>query len=603
MGCLITRREVPAGRLLGLGVVVGSLPAALQDSERPGAHRDCGNQPSCQMYRLVTTLCVLLLPGLLLAQSTGTCERGSAQADLDIGNVHARLYNTGGLFWKGAGNLYRVPKAGNAHAIFAHDLWIGGLVDGELRMAASDYGPWEFWPGPLDADGNPPADCAKYDRMYRISRPDLEAYERDGTLTDDLRDWPVHLGAGVVDGDGLPGNYNLEAGDRPELLGDQAVWWVMNDRGNTHDWSLTSPIGLELQVTAFAFGARPHQTPLDAVAEHSTFYRYRLVYKGESPWESAYFGLFNDPDLGDAGDDYVGSDSTLHMGYVWNGDNDDGSRGGYGSQPPALGNVILKGATIAPDGLDNDRDGETDEAAERQGMNSFVYYSSGGPIQGNPRNGNDAYRFLQGFWRDGRPITFGGSGAGFSDEPAKFMWPADPPAFWSEENTDDAGTRNQPADRRFVMASGPFHMESGDVQDILVGIVWARGYDRFDSVRQLKADVRGLHLVGSDELLRPRLPTPSMQKASTPERYLLYRTYPNPFRTGTTIRYDLPQEQLVNLTIFDVLGRPVQTLVATTQPAGSYEAHFDASGLAPGLYLARLRLGHLERSLTIIKQP
>ncbi len=557
------------------------------------------------MYRYLFLL--LFLPQWSLAQTTGTCSPGTASKDLDVNNVRARLYNTGGLFWKGAGNIYTVPKEAQANAIFAHNLWIAGMVDGALRITASDYGPWEWWPGPLDSLGYPPLDCADYDRMYKVSREDFKVYDETGEATEDLTEWPVHLGAPVQDGDGDPENYDLQRGDRPLLFGDQMVWWVMNDRGNEHGWSLSEPIGLEMQVTAFSFKGGPYTSPVDPVLAHTTFYRYRLIYKGRAPWEDAYFGLWNDPDLGDAGDDYVGSDSTLHMGYVWNGDDFDGSGGGYGDKPPALGNVILQGPTIDPDGLDNDRDGIVDEQGERQGMSSFIYYNSDATVQGNPDSGDDAYRFLRALWRDDFSVTYGGSGRGFSEEPTRFMFSGNPPAFWSEENTDNAGSRNTPADRRFIMATGPFRMEPGDIQDILVGIVWAQGQDRYRSVYKLKADVAGLHIFNSTaQCLIPEEQPAFLAAPAPPEppdRYILYRNYPNPFATRTTIQYDLPQDQPVHLAVYDVLGRPIRTLVDAHQSAGSYAFDFDATGLSPGFYLARLRLGYLERTLRMIRHP
>jgi len=56
------------------------------------------------------------------------------------------------------------------------------MVNNELRMTATTYGPYEFWPGPLDDAGNPPADCTPYDRIYEITRDDLAAYNSTGLL-------------------------------------------------------------------------------------------------------------------------------------------------------------------------------------------------------------------------------------------------------------------------------------------------------------------------------------------------------------------------------------------------------------------------------------
>ena len=98
-------------------------------------------------------------------QTVGTCNLGAATADLDVANVRARMHNLGGLFWIGGNPVYEVPKDSGQNSIFATNLWIGGFVDGELRMSAATYSDWEFWPGPLDENGNPPEDCSVYDRI------------------------------------------------------------------------------------------------------------------------------------------------------------------------------------------------------------------------------------------------------------------------------------------------------------------------------------------------------------------------------------------------------------------------------------------------------
>jgi hypothetical protein len=398
----------------------------------------------------------------------GSCQQGISFKDLDINSVRARLYNMGGLFYNGGSPLYNVPQAGSGNSIYAAGIWIGGLVDGELRMVSSDYGPWELWPGPLDDNGNSPVDCSVYDRMYKVSRQDILNYQDTGVATRDLADWPFDLGAPVVDGDGDPTNYNLAGGDRPDILGDQGIWWIMNDMGNEHSWSLTQPIGLEVQVLAFAFKRA------DAL-NNTTFYKYKLVNKGGQRLTETYFGIWVDPDLGDSGDDYVGSDTTRGIGFVWNGDDFDAGSDGYADRPPALGYDFFQGPVV-------------DEDGNNVGATKFVYYNNDSTVQGNPDAGEDAYRYLRGLWRDDSPITLGGTGRGFSDEPVDFMFAGDPPEYWSEENTDGAGSRNAIGDRRFLMSSGPFTLEPGAQIDIVYGIVWSQAGDRFASVQQMKTD-------------------------------------------------------------------------------------------------------------------
>ncbi|MDE3056976.1 MAG: T9SS type A sorting domain-containing protein [Bacteroidota bacterium] len=78
-----------------------------------------------------------------------------------------------------------------------------------------------------------------------------------------------------------------------------------------------------------------------------------------------------------------------------------------------------------------------------------------------------------------------------------------------------------------------------------------------------------------------------------PSELRLYNNYPNPFNPSTTIAYDLPDDDVVMLEVFDMLGRKVAVLVNQFQPAGHYEVKFNASQrLASGAYIYQLRWGN-----------
>jgi len=78
---------------------------------------------------------------------------------------------------------------------------------------------------------------------------------------------------------------------------------------------------------------------------------------------------------------------------------------------------------------------------------------------------------------------------------------------------------------------------------------------------------------------------------SVPTAFALRQNYPNPFNPSTIIRFEVPSSRFVSLKVFDILGREVRTLVNENLKAGSYEARFDATGLASGVYLYRLTSG------------
>jgi len=77
---------------------------------------------------------------------------------------------------------------------------------------------------------------------------------------------------------------------------------------------------------------------------------------------------------------------------------------------------------------------------------------------------------------------------------------------------------------------------------------------------------------------------------SIPIVYALEQNYPNPFNPATTIKYQIPEGGIVTLKIYDILGSEVTTLVDDFKNEGKYETTFDASSLASGVYLYRLKV-------------
>ena len=453
-----------------------------------------------------------------MAQS-GNCSPAEGDAYLDVNNVRARIFNSGNLFWRGGDpSVYEVPKGGGANALFTTGVWFGGYVGGQLRIVATLYANYHFWPGPLDENGVPPADCSLYDRLYKVSRTDIQEYLATGVTTPDLRDWPTGLGAPTLaapgngvddDGDGetdemgerinvldrplaerVDRTIDLAGGERPAIKGDQSIWWIMNDRGNvpqvfvdTSFIDKSLPIGLEVHGMAFAFN-----TPGDI--DNTTFYQYDLHYKGIEPYTDVHMGVFADVDLGNYQDDWIGSDTTLGLGYGWNSDNEDEDVDGYGTPAPAVGIDFFQGPSVP--GLPTDSanvSGRKIPGYKNLGMTSFLYWFDNAVDV--PIDPLDYYHYMRGRWKE-KCMTVGNWGLEWSEECTRFMFPGDPGRndsecqFWSECNWDGAGSNHDGFDRRFIMGTGPFTIDPGDIQQVAFGIVWARGTDNFDSVQKLK---------------------------------------------------------------------------------------------------------------------
>ncbi len=76
-----------------------------------------------------------------------------------------------------------------------------------------------------------------------------------------------------------------------------------------------------------------------------------------------------------------------------------------------------------------------------------------------------------------------------------------------------------------------------------------------------------------------------------PREFVLDQNYPNPFNPFTTIRYDLPHNSFVTLTVYNTLGQQVAQLVKEQQQAGYHDVVFRGDGLASGVYFYRLQAG------------
>jgi hypothetical protein len=81
------------------------------------------------------------------------------------------------------------------------------------------------------------------------------------------------------------------------------------------------------------------------------------------------------------------------------------------------------------------------------------------------------------------------------------------------------------------------------------------------------------------------------QDTEIPDEYKLSQNYPNPFNPLTSIEFAIPNDEFVNLTVYNMLGKTISTLVNERMPGGNYEVNFDASDLSSGVYFYRLTAG------------
>ena len=464
------------------------------------------------------------------------CVQAEAQIDMAINNVRARLLTGGDVWWDGSTNgRYIIPKVEpgtgvpERSSIFAGAVWIGGFdPGGNLKLAAQTYSTngEDFWPGPLDPDeGSTDRDvCDNWDRFFTVKGENIDIHLRNfeqareaGTAYDpslipeDVKAWPARGNqfffelrgfelpnttqglAAFFDQNG-DGFYDPEKGDYPriEIRGcdapqypDEMTFWIYNDAGAPHTQSNGDAIQMEIQVQAFAYATNDQINDM-------TFQRYKLINRAIESIDSTYFAVWVDADLGCPEDDYVGCDVDRSLAYVYNRDGVDGITGcecnvggqinTYCDEVPILGVDYFRGPlgpkVFSGDGtLRNPILGETPDTIVELPMSSFTYHLRQGPSEGmnDPTSGNQYYNLLSGRWIDGKPYTFGGNGYRTSEVPeddpdiVSYAFPnrPDDPNGWSMASQ---GLEN--FDTRTIQASGPFRLDPGAVNELIVGVVW-----------------------------------------------------------------------------------------------------------------------------------
>jgi len=157
--------------------------------------------------------------------------------------------------------------------------------------------------------------------------------------------------------------------------------------------------------------------------------------------------------------------------------------------------------------------------------------------------------------------------------------------------------------------------------DFEYGDVWSLGYEEGNplevstlgdlgsySVTSFGVDQHNeLYICSFDGMIYKFVQTNSAIEdgVSKPNKFSLYQNYPNPFNPITTLRYDLPEDALVNITIYDMKGRKISTLVSSQQTAGYKSVQWNATNdkgapVSAGLYLYMIQAGEFRQTKKMV---
>ena len=443
---------------------------------------------------------------------------------------------------------------------FQQELTLGGYVNNQLRLAAASYS-GEYVPGycvngTLQTNSN--------FKLYKVTRGD------NFINNPDWLNWGLMVPYGApfidVNHDGI---YE-PAIDTPGVKdADQTIFLCMSDADPTSHHSDegfsggTVPLGAEVHLTAWCYSSAGY--------EDMQFLKWVVINRNTSSWDSTYFSIVCDPDLGYPNDDYIGCDTTKNLGFCYNSSDFDPV---YGAHPPAVGIAFLN--------------------CRQPGFkfSSFDFFTnptgSGPNCESDPLHPFESYNYMKGLKKDGTPWL-----NVHSHLRTKFCF-----AFpgWNEGDgeirncggdTTGFAEGSPPGDKRFIMNSRLSNqtMNPGDTQVVEIAQMIARGADNLNSITKLLASVEMARQLCEAGFIIGINPVSSI----VPDKFSLFQNYPNPFNPATKIKFDIAKQSNAKIIIYDAVGREITVVLNEQLRAGTYSIDWNANNYPSGVYFYKLQ--------------
>ena len=382
----------------------------------------------------------------------------------------------------------------------------------------------------------------------------------------------------------------------------KTIWFVCNDQNAavTQSFAGSPPMGVEEQMTLWEYRMSGTLDPLNNIC----YKQIKLIYKGNpgapqnSRIDSMYIGQWSDPDVGFGGDDLIGCDSLLNLGFAYNSQTKDSLFALAGLQTPSTGFMYLQGTSHH---TGNSIDSAVVNFEWRKGykswhtkpMTSFIPFTPfyGGlddiVLYNDPRywywqlHGNLPNQTTSGnlIYPDGVPYYLSSQYAVSHNIVTPYACSGDP--FTSSGWVD--GIDNVAGDRRMLCNHGPFALSLGDTAEVVIALVDALGGDNRWSVQILKYNATFAKYLFNGSV-NPSRVVGSVKVPQLPRSFAISQNYPNPFNPSTKIRYEVPTTSKVVIKIFNVLGQEIVTLVNEQKNAGNYTLEWNAAKVPSGVY-------------------
>jgi hypothetical protein len=524
---------------------------------------------------------------LLLTNGLGIVEDGITNCNLGNGTINPHTNSSCGDF------NYSQGRAGfefiegmeeSVSTIFSSGLWIYGISEADTIVSVTTYDPNTNWiAGPVSNELNYKY-LKKYYQVYPISRSEIEYHQNHFMnpfyeIPKSILNWPAH--GDIENGESYylapfkdlnsNGHYEPLLGDYPDVHGDRCVFKMFNDKFNylpylDNEAHLPDSLNIEIHQMLYLFDSE------DEAVNHTLYSQYKIINRSERDYSKMRCTIWNDWDVGNNNDDYVGCDSLNNYFYCYNADALDEANNlshGYGEFPASAGCVFLN-----------------------QDMTNCLYYNIGtSPANGNPATSKDYYNYMNSLWKNGAHMRWGGNGVNspdVTDAEATFMFPSYP---WENQEPiwNEVSSGNPPGDRRSLASGEEFSLVAGEEICFEIAYVMARDTmaviePHLASLVKLKQYVEHINTLyqTEDHFCQKNYAAPTIDNGTTEDSW--FQVYPNP--GGDQIFLALPYDgKTYQLKIYGAIGQLVQDL---TFAANDPYQLLDTRAWAQGMYLVEL---------------
>ncbi|MES2616230.1 MAG: T9SS type A sorting domain-containing protein [Bacteroidota bacterium] len=400
---------------------------------------------------------------------------------------------------------------------------------GNLRLSAHNVlgGTHDFWPGPLEVNGAKAADPVIWNKSYAVTKTEINYHKQHYmdagyTASQGIAAWPGSQGspyaqvlAPFVDNNLSNQLYEPLLGDYPYFTSDAISYSISNDNYANHTYSGGLPLGVEVQTSLYAFNST------DSFLGNAVFVRYVVHNRSNRNYDNFRLSAVTNFKIGVTANEYLGTSIPGNAMFAIN----DTTEATFKEQLVSLGCMAF-----------NHR------------IKSTMYFNNdNNAINGSPVSAVDFQRLMQGQWKNGASLRFGGNGIDGNDV-ARYIYPYTGDSengnlMWSETSVG-----NTSGNRIGLMNSDSFTLNRGKA--LVFDFLYFYVEEKFANIKQIDYFCSSLNARLADKQML------SNDKI-TASKGMSFYTYPNPAKAGEKMGIFRKQEIAMGLTIYDISGREI----------------------------------------------